>query len=105
MQYLLCVSRFAHYIKVMCRDRLGSFSTPADAEEFLNRWLANHCANTENAEVMTRYPLRQGTAEIRESPGRPGLYSCRLWLQPHFQLDEISAGFRLVTEVASGQAA
>jgi type VI secretion system protein ImpD len=105
MQYLLCVSRFAHYIKVMCRDRLGSFATPAEAEDFLNRWLINHCVDNDDAadSVKARFPLKRASAEVRESPGRPGIYSCKLWLQPHFQLDEISAGFRLVTEVAAGQ--
>lgn len=105
MQYLLCVSRFAHYIKVMCRDRVGSFATPSDAEDFLNRWLINHCVDNDDASdsVKARYPLKRANVEIREQPGRPGIYSCKLWLQPHFQLDEISAGFRLVTEVAAGK--
>ncbi|MEI8395633.1 MAG: type VI secretion system contractile sheath large subunit [Rhodospirillaceae bacterium] len=107
MQYLLCISRFAHHIKVMCRDRLGSFSTPAEAEDFLNRWLVDHCVDNDDASdaVKARYPLKRASVEVRELPGRPGIYACNLWLQPHFQLDEISAGFRLVTEVATGQAA
>lgn len=107
MQYLLCVSRFAHYIKVICRDRLGALATPGDAEDFLNRWLIDHCVDNDDASesVKARYPLKRATAEVRETPGRPGIYSCKLWLQPHFQLDEVSAGFRLVTEVAAGRAA
>ena len=75
-------------------------------EEFLNHWLIAHCVDNDDASdaVKARYPLKRASVEVREIPGRPGTYTCKLWLQPHFQLDEISAGFRLVTELAAGQA-
>ena len=103
MQYLLCVSRFAHYIKVMCRDRVGALATTGTTEDFLRRWLISHCVDNDDAadSVKARFPLKQANVEVQEIPGRPGTYSCKLWLQPHFQLDEISAGFRLVTELAA----
>ena len=107
LQYTLCVSRFAHYIKVLGRDRVGSTMTAEQCQEFLNNWLINYCEGSDNAsnEVKARYPLRQASVEVRESPGKPGSYSCTVFLRPHYQLDDISTGFRLITELAPKLAA
>jgi type VI secretion system protein ImpD len=107
LQYTLCVARFAHYIKVLGRDRVGSTMTAEACEQFLNRWLINYCEGSDNAshEIKARYPLREGKVEVRESPGKPGSYSCTVFLRPHYQLDDISTGFRLVTELAPKLAA
>lgn len=107
LQYTLCVARFAHYIKVLGRDRVGSTMTAEECQEFLNKWLINYCEGSDNAsnEVKARYPLREASVEVRESPGKPGSYSCTVFLRPHYQLDDISTGFRLITELAPKQAA
>src|SRR5262249_49962926 len=42
IQYMLCVSRFAHYLKVLARDKVGSFAGPNECEQYLHRWLLNY---------------------------------------------------------------
>lgn len=102
LQYIMCVSRFAHYIKVIGRDRVGSFTTPEECELFLQRWLINYCIgnDTPSVELRARYPLREGRVKVYELPGKPGVFACTVHLQPHFQFDEIVSSFKLVTELA-----
>lgn len=104
---MLCVSRFAHYIKVIGRDRVGSYATPEECEAGLQKWLSGYVnANTRaGPEMMARYPLADARVSVTELPGRPGHYGCTIHLQPQFQLDDIAATFRLVTEVPARQAA
>ncbi len=107
LQYVLCVSRFAHYIKVLGRDRIGSTMTAEECQSFLQRWLIGYCEGSDSAsqETKARCPLREATIRVQESPSRPGAYSCTIFLRPHFQLDDIATGFRLVTELAPPRAA
>jgi type VI secretion system protein ImpD len=102
LQYIMCVSRFAHFIKVIGRDRIGSYATPAECEKFLQTWLHGYCVNNDmaTAEVKARYPLREGQIRVHELPGKPGVYACTVHLQPHFQFDDIVSAFKLVTELA-----
>lgn len=104
---MLCVSRFAHYIKVIGRDRVGSYATPEECEAGLQKWLSGYVnANTRaGPEMMARYPLADARVSVTELPGRPGHYGCTIHLQPQFQLDDIAATFRLVTEVPARKAA
>jgi len=107
LQYILCVSRFAHFIKVIGRDRIGSYATPEECETFLQRWLHQYCIGSDDAsvEMKARYPLRDGRIKVHERPGRPGVYACTVHLQPHFQLEDIVSAFKLVTELAPRSAA
>jgi type VI secretion system protein ImpD/type VI secretion system protein ImpC len=105
---MLCVSRFAHYVKVMGRDMAGSFKTGDEIQRRLQDWLARYV----NANVVTgpegraRAPLLAGQVSVRENPGKPGSFGCTIFLQPHFQLDDVSATFRLTTDLnAPGRAA
>jgi type VI secretion system ImpC/EvpB family protein len=102
LQYMLCVSRFAHYLKVMGRDKVGSFQEASDVEDYLHRWIQQYVTMDENAsqEVKAEYPLREARIEVRERPGKPGNYICVAHLRPHFQLDELVAAVRLVTEIS-----
>ena len=102
LQYIFCVSRFAHYVKVIGRDRIGSFQPVEDCQEFLRRWLLGYtiASDAATSEQRARYPLREVDVSVRELPGRPGLYSCVIHLRPHFQLDQMASSFRLVTEIA-----
>lgn len=104
---LLCVSRFAHCIKLMGRDMLGSFVEPDEIEHRLQRWLDGFVsgANAAGVDVTARYPLRDARVEVRERRGRPGVYACTVQLRPHHQVDEVGAAFRLVTELAPPRAA
>jgi type VI secretion system ImpC/EvpB family protein len=103
IQYMLCVSRFAHYLKVIGRDKLGGFSGPEECEDYLHRWLLNYALADDKADAATRakYPLREFRVQVREHPGKPGAYLGVFHLRPHFQFDQASTGVRLVTELAA----
>jgi type VI secretion system ImpC/EvpB family protein len=105
IHYMLCVSRFAHYLKVMARDKVGSFQAPADLEDYLRKWLTGYVNSNENAawEVKARYPLRESRVQVREVPGRPGKYACEIHLRPHFQLDQMVSTVRLRTTLSASQ--
>lgn len=105
LQYVLCVSRFSHYVKVMARDRLGGMITAAELERSLNDWLRGYCLGNDDAsaELKARYPLRSSNVQIRDVPGRPGTLSCVIHLQPHFQLDQTVSGVRLRTELVASR--
>jgi type VI secretion system ImpC/EvpB family protein len=100
---MLCVSRFAHYVKVIGRDMVGSFRTAEEVEMQLQSWLTSYVNTSLSAgpEMRARYPLVGARVSVRERPGRPGVFNCVILLQPHFQLDDVSASFRLVTELAA----
>jgi type VI secretion system ImpC/EvpB family protein len=103
LQYILCASRFAHYLKVMIRDQVGAFTSPETVEDRLNKWLVGYVVANDNAtaETKARYPLREGKAQVREIDGKPGSYQCTVYLRPHFQLDQVSAGIRLTTQLST----
>ena len=103
LQYVLCASRFAHFLKMMMRDRVGSLGGPADIEKMIDDWLQRHCLGNDDApnDLKAKFPLRAASVSVREVPGRPGVLGCILRLQPHFQLDDVSASFQLVAEVST----
>jgi type VI secretion system protein ImpD len=103
LQYVLCVSRFAHYLKVIGRDTVGAVKSPPEIEEKLQNWIQQYVSASENASLATlaRYPLREARIEVQELPGKPGSYYCTAQLKPHFQIERIETSFRLVTELAS----
>lgn len=100
---MLCVSRFAHYVKVLGREMVGGLHTAEDIERRLQAWLGGYVNASVSAgpESRAKYPLVSGRVSIGERPGRPGVFGCVIHLQPHFQLDDVSANFRLVTEIAA----
>jgi type VI secretion system protein ImpC len=101
LQYLFAVSRFAHYLKAMMRDKIGSFMSRVECENFLNRWISNYVLldDTAGQELKAKYPLRDARIEVTEIPGKPGCYKAVSFLRPHFQLDELSVSLRLVAEL------
>jgi type VI secretion system protein ImpD/type VI secretion system protein ImpC len=100
---MLCASRFAHLLKVMGRDMVGSVRTADEIELQLNRWLQDYVnTNMESTgESRARFPLVEGKVEVRERPGKPGVYGCIMRLRPHYQLDDVSTTFHLVTEMSA----
>jgi type VI secretion system protein ImpD/type VI secretion system protein ImpC len=100
---LLCISRFAHYLKMLGRNMVGSFRTEDEIEKQLQAWLSRYVNNSMSAgpETRAKYPLVGGRVMVKERPGRPGVFGCTIQLQPHFQLDDVSATFRLVTDIAA----
>ena len=108
VNYLLCVCRFAHYIKVIARDWIGSFKTAQDCQKKLQKWINKYCIAGEEVGYTERakFPLRQAQIKIADMDGRPGVYSCVIHLKPHFQLDYVVSEFELSTEIeAPAQAA
>jgi len=101
LPYLMATSRFAHYLKVMGRDKIGSFMEASDCERWLNRWIQNYVNSTEgaSAEMKARFPLREARIEVREIPGRPGAYNAIAYLRPWLQLEELTASMRLVARI------
>ncbi|MEK7407300.1 MAG: type VI secretion system contractile sheath large subunit [Acidobacteriota bacterium] len=99
--YILAVSRFAHYLKSMMRDKIGSFMSRSDCERFLNKWIMNYVTEDDNASAETKaqFPLRQASVEVSEVAGKPGVYRAVAYLRPHFQLDELTVSLRLVAEL------
>jgi type VI secretion system protein ImpC len=99
--YIMAVSRFAHYLKAMMRDKIGSFMSRADAETYLNRWITTYVVpdDTASPAVKARCPLREARIDVAEIPGKPGCYKAVAFLRPHFQLDELTVSLRLVAEL------
>jgi type VI secretion system protein ImpC len=101
LQYIMAVSRFAHYLKAMMRDKIGAFMTRQNCEDFLNRWISNYVLLDDNAgqELKAQYPLREARIDVSEVAGKPGVYKAVAFLKPHFQLDELTVSLRLVAEL------
>jgi type VI secretion system protein ImpC len=100
LPYIFATSRFAHYLKVMMRDKIGGYTTRAETESFLNGWINQYVA-LENAPAMikARKPLSEARIDVMEVPGKPGVYRAIAFLKPHYQLDELSVAMRLVAEL------
>ncbi|MAD75907.1 MAG: type VI secretion system contractile sheath large subunit [Rheinheimera sp.] len=101
LPYLMATSRFAHYLKVLARDKIGSFMEAEDVEVWLNRWILTYVNASEGSgqEVRARYPLADAKVQVREIPGRPGSYNAVAWLRPWLQLEELSTSLRLVAKI------
>jgi len=107
LPYVLAASRFAHYLKVMCRDKVGSFQTKDTLSTYLNRWISSYILGTDDAgqELKAQYPLREARIDVFDVPGKPGAYRAVAFLRPHFQLEELTASIRLVAELPPPAAA
>lgn len=101
LPYILAASRFAHYLKAIMRDKIGSFQTAETISEYLNSWISNYILAQDNAsqDMKARYPLREARVDVTEIPGKPGCYNAIAFLRPHFQLEELTASIRLVAEL------
>src|SRR5215510_14362271 len=101
LQYIFAVSRFAHYLKAMMREKIGSFMSRKECEFFLNQWIMHYVTpdDTASPTVKAQYPLRDAKIEVAEIPGKPGCYKAIAFLRPHFQLDELTVSLRLVAEL------
>jgi type VI secretion system protein ImpC len=99
--YIMAVSRFAHYLKAMMRDKIGSFMSRTEAEIFLNRWITKYVVpdDTASPAMKARCPLREARVDVVEVPGKPGSYRAVAFLRPHFQLEELSVSLRLVADL------
>jgi type VI secretion system protein ImpD len=98
LQYILCAARFAHHIKVMGRDRVGSYANAGAMQHFLRGWLQNYITSTDKA--GPKFPLREGRVEVEEIAGKPGSYACKMYLRPHYQLDQMATVLKMESTLA-----
>jgi type VI secretion system protein ImpC len=101
LPYIFAVSRFAHYLKAIMRDKIGGFASRDEVEHFLNSWISNYVVSNDSAgfQVKAQRPLREARVDVSEIPGKPGAYRAVAFLRPHFQLDELTMSLRLVAEL------
>ncbi len=101
LPYIMATSRFAHYLKVMARDKIGSFMEAEDCEIWLNRWIKNYVNTNDNAgpESKAKFPLREARVEVREIPGRPGAYHAISYMRPWLQMEELTTSLRMVARI------
>ncbi len=99
---MLCTSRFAHYLKVMARDKIGSFMEVNECATWLNEWIQNYVVSSPELvsdDIKARCPLAEARVDVRPVAGKPGYYEAVAYLRPHFQLEALAASMRLVAEV------
>jgi type VI secretion system protein ImpC len=104
LPYLFASCRFAHYLKCMVRDKIGSFKERADMERYLSDWIKDYViANPENAGEKSRAekPLAGAEVKVEEVEGNPGYYSARFYLRPHYQLEGVNVTLSLVSRLPS----
>lgn len=101
LPYIFAVCRFAHYLKVMMRDKIGGYQSKTQIQTFLNNWIADYVVGDDDAAqtIKAKRPLREARIEVQEVAGKPGAYRAVAFLRPHFQLDELSVAMRLVADL------
>lgn len=105
LQHVLCGSRVAHYIKVMIRDKVGSFAGSDDCEDMLRNWLLKYTSGRRDLawEDQARYPILESRVQVKEHPEKPGEYFCSIRIVPHYQIDQMVSELELVTELVQSK--
>lgn len=108
LPYLFSSCRFAHYLKCMVRDKVGSFKERADMERFLSDWIQQYVvANpaTVGDEIKAKRPLSAAEVKVEDVEGNPGYYSAKFYLRPHYQLEGVAVTLSLVSKLPSQKTA
>jgi len=108
LPYLFATCRFAHYLKCIVRDKIGSFAERSDMEKFLNRWIMQYVTgDPENAsqEEKAKRPLAAAEIKVESVEGNPGYYTSKFYLRPHYQLEGLQVSLRLVSKLPSEKGA
>ena len=102
LPYLFATCRFAHYLKSIVRDKIGSFAERSDMEAWLNKWITQYVTTDPKAsqETKAKYPLAAAEVQVAEVEGNPGYYTSKFFLRPHYQLEGLSVSLRLVSKLA-----
>jgi len=104
LPYLFATCRFAHYLKCMVRDKIGSFKEREDMQEWLNKWISQYCCDSKASEEMkAKNPLAQAEVKVEEVAGNPGYYTSKFYLRPHYQLEGLTVSLRLVSKLPSAK--
>ncbi|QDU62422.1 hypothetical protein Pan216_32890 [Planctomycetes bacterium Pan216] len=103
LPYMMATSRVAHFLKVIARDKIGSFMEVSDCQAWMQRWISNYVTADPNPsqETKARYPLAEAKIEVKEVPGKPGSYHAVAWLRPWLQLEELTTSLRMVANIPS----
>jgi type VI secretion system protein ImpC len=101
--YLFATCRFAHFLKCIVRDKIGSFKEREDMQNWLNKWITQYVTSDPHAsdDVKAQYPLAAAEVVVDEVEGDPGYYSAKFFLRPHYQLEGLSVSLRLVSKLPS----
>lgn len=108
LPYLFACNRFAHYLKCIVRDKIGSFKERADMERWLNKWIMNYVdGDPANSSEITKSqkPLAAAEVVVEEVEGNPGYYTSKFFLRPHYQLEGLTVSLRLVSKLPSAKGA
>ena len=108
LPYLFAVCRFAHYLKCIVRDKVGSFKERSDMQRWLNDWIMNYVdgdPSISSDETKAKRPLAGAEVAVEEIEGNPGYYSAKFHLRPHYQLEGLTVSLRLVSKLPSQRAA
>lgn len=100
LHYIFCAARFAHYVKVMLRDKIGKFSSSEQCEDYIQQWLLKYCAASQyiSDETRAKYPLDEARIKINGDAINPANFRCQLYLKPHYQIDEIQMRLQFITK-------
>ena len=106
LPYVMATSRFAHNLKVMGRNLIGSFKEVTDVQFELDRWIKQYSQNSTDVgeELKARYPLREARVEVQEVAGKPGVYNAVAYLRPWLQMEELNASLRMVAQIPGKRA-
>ncbi|MCR4415540.1 MAG: type VI secretion system contractile sheath large subunit [Thermoguttaceae bacterium] len=101
LPYIMATSRIAHFLKVIARDKIGSYAEKKDMQDYLERWIAQYvCADPHpTPEMKARLPLAAAQIQVEEVPGAPGSYQAVAWLRPWLQLEELTTSLRMVAKL------
>jgi type VI secretion system protein ImpC len=104
LPYMFASCRFAHYLKCMVRDKVGSYKSRADMQQWLQKWIEEYVdfsAETSSEEQKARKPLAAAEVVVEEVEGSPGYYTSKFFLRPHYQLEGLSVSLRLTSKLPS----
>jgi type VI secretion system ImpC/EvpB family protein len=99
--YLLCICRFAHYLKIIGRNRIGGFSSAAELEKYLQDWIHHYCGHSDAANLnqLIKYPLKEAFIQVTEDSHQSGNYLCNLDIRPNYHIEKINTRLRFVTNI------
>ena len=106
LPYLFACNRFAHYLKCIVRDKIGSFKEKDEMQRWLNKWILNYVDGdpiNSSEETKAKRPLAAAEVVVEEIEGNPGYYSSKFFLRPHYQLEGLTVSLRLVSKLPSAK--
>ncbi len=108
LPYLFATCRFAHYLKCIVRDKIGSFKEERDMQTWLQNWINQYVdgdPESSNEEMKARKPLADAEVVVESDESNPGYYRSRFYLRPHYQLEGLTVSLRLVSKLPSAKGA